>query len=223
MTNGERVHRAPRKTTPGRSTLPAAGLTLGLVGLVGLAGCTTNRQVEFGPSTARPTVTVTVTVTATPTTSTGSGTTTPAAPTTLPGPTPTTGTTTGPFNRTIADQTYASIVTDIGVLDGQFASSASPALRLDVLARQFATLFTLGVPPGLDGPSYLARVRTLDMFAAAAAQEAMTDLPRAAERYQVVRRETALLLLQVNGALGTTFALPTSTPSPTSSLTAPPR
>lgn len=204
----------------GRSGLLAAAVALGLAAL---GGCTTNRQVEFGPSSARPTVTVTVTVTATPTTPTGSATTTTAVPSPPPGPTPTAGQTTGPFNRTIADQTYASIVTDIGILDGQFASKASPALRLDVLAKQFGTLYTIGVPPGLDGPSYLARVRTLEMFAAAAAQESLTEPPRAAERYQVVRRETALLLLQVNGALGTAYTLPTSTPSPTSSLTAPPR
>lgn len=208
---------------------PLAGATLLLTAAGALTGCTTNRQVEFAPSTSLPTVTVTVTVTADP--SAGSLTLptslSTSLPPTLPGPTvPTTATTAvapGPFNRVLADQHYRSLVTDLSVLDGQFAAGASPSLRLDVLATQYATLFTLGVPPGLDGPSYLSRLRTLEMFATAAARESMTDVTIAAQRYQVVRRETGLLLGQVNAVLGTTYLLPTSTPSPTSTLTAPPR
>jgi hypothetical protein len=199
--------------------------------LASLTACTTNRQVEFAPSTSRaPTVTVTVTVTADPNTSPLSlpsslTTLPPSLPPTLPGPTPapTTGATTGVFNRALADQHFKSLVTDISVLDGQFSSRTSPSLRLDIVAKQYGTLFTLGVPPGLDGPSYLSRLRTLEMFAAAAAQESLTDLTRAAQRYQVVRRETGLLLGQVNAVLGTNYVLPTATPSPTSTLTAPPR
>lgn len=196
--------------------------------LASLTACTTNRQVDFAPSTSpAPTVTVTVTVTADPSSLTlpSSLTTLPTSlPSSLPGSTsaPTTGATTGVLNRALADQHYTSLIADISVLDGQFASSTSPSLRLDILAKQYGTLFTLGVPPGLDGPSYLSRLRTLEMFAAAAAQESLTDLTRAAQRYQVVRRETGLLLGQVNAVLGTTFALPTATPSPTSTLTTPP-
>ncbi len=201
--------------------------------LASLTACTTNRQVDFAPSTSpAPTVTVTVTVTADPSSLSlpSSLTTLPTSlpsslPSSLPGPTsaPTTGSTPGVLNRALADQHYTSLITDISVLDGQFASNTSPSLRLDILAKQYGTLFTLGVPPGLDGPSYLSRLRTLEMFAAAAAQESLTDLTRAAQRYQVVRRETGLLLGQVNAVLGTTFALPTATPSPTSTLTTPPR
>ncbi len=217
------MDRAPKRSWPARCAL--LGCTVA-VAAVTLTGCTTNRQIEFAPSTTQPTTTVTVTVTVTPslTLPTSSTTTTGTAPIPPPLPGPTSATTSaGPFNRALAEQTYASIVTDIAVLDGQFATGASPALRLDVLSKQFSTLFTIGVPPGLDGPSYLSRVRTLEMFAAAAAQEALTDPPRAAERYQVVRRETALLLSQVNAVLGSRYTLPAATPSPTSSLTAPPR
>lgn len=201
-----------------------------VVALVSVTACTTNRQVEFAPSTSRPpTVTVTVTVSAypnaSPLTLPSSLTTLPTSPATLPGltPAPTTGGVAGPFNRVLADQHYKSLITDISVLDGQFASKTSPSLRLDVIAKQYGTLFTLGVPPDLDGPSYLSRLRTLEMFAAAAAQESLTDVTRAAQRYQVVRRETGLLLAQVNAVLGTTYALPSATASPTSTFTAPPR
>ncbi len=209
---------------------PLAGAALLLTAAGALAGCTTNRQVDFAPSTSHPTVTVTVTVTADPSAGTLTLPTSlsTSVPPTLPGPTgpttaPTTAVAPGSFNRALADQHYRSLVTDISVLDGQFAAGTSPSLRLDVLATQYATLFTLGVPPGLDGPSYLSRLRTLEMFATAAAQESLTDVTIAAQRYQVVRRETGLLLGQVNAVLGTNYVLPTSTPSPTSTLTAPPR
>lgn len=221
---------------PNRGLAGAVALAAAVTAVAALSACTTNRQVEFAPSTSRPpTVTVTVTVTADPnassftlptTLTTLSPTLSPSLPTTIPGPTalpPTSAGTPGPFNRALADQHYASLLTDIAVLDSQFAAGASPSLRLDVLAKQYGTLFTLGVPPGLDGPSYLSRLRTLEMFAAAAAQESLTDPTRAAQRYQVVRRETGLLLGQVNAVLGTNYALTAGTPSPTSSFTAPPR
>lgn len=195
--------------------------------LTALAGCAANRQIEFGPSTARPTVTVTVTVTAAP--SGTSGTTARSAGTTGAEPTGSpTGTQTFPvdaptarvFNRALADEQYHGLISSIAVIDGQLASGSSPALRLDVVSKGFGTLFSLGVPPGLDGPSYLSRLRTLEMFAAAAAQESMTNPQRAVERYQVLRSETALLLTQVNGAIGSSYALPAPvqpSTSPTSS------
>lgn len=206
------------------STALAMGAALAAVLIVG--GCTTKPQVEFTPSSARPTVTVTVTVTATGTMSgTTSGTTGTTGTTTGPPsgvtvPVSPTATTTTPFARVLAEQNYANLVTDIGILDGQLSSGASPSLRLEVLRQHFATLAGLGVPPGLDGPSYLSRVRTLEMFAAAAAEESLTDRARAAARYQVVRRETALLLSQVNGVLKTAYTLPIAPPSPTSSVRA---
>lgn len=217
---------------PNRGLAGAVALVTAVAAVAALSACTANRQVEFAPSTSHPpTVTVTVTVTADPnagsfTLPTTLSTFSPSLPTTIPVPTalpPTSPATPGAFNRALADQHYASLLTDIAVLDTQFASGASPSLRLDVLAKQYGTLFTLGVPPGLDGPSYLSRLRTLEMFAAAAAQESLTDPTRAAQRYQVVRRETGLLLGQVNAVLGTNYALTAGTPSPTSSFTAPPR
>lgn len=193
-----------------------------LVALAAIAGCTTNRQIEFAPSTARPTVTVTVTVTGPPSgtspASTNSGSAQPTSATTTNSDPSPTGVV---FNRALADEQYKGLISSIAMIDLQIASGASPALRLDVLSKGFGTLFTLGVPPGLDGPSYLSRLRTLEMFAAAAAQEARANLPRALERYQVVRTETGLLLTQVNGAIRTTYALP-SPLKPSTSLTTPP-
>ncbi|HEU5145011.1 MAG TPA: hypothetical protein VFT81_07520 [Dermatophilaceae bacterium] len=202
---------------------------MGVIGVLGFAGCAANPQVEFARPTRPATVTVTVTTTVNgigpvPTitlgpTSTSTSTGTPTVTTVAPmagavsGPASApTATTLGAFDRAGVDATYQSIIAGVAVLDGQFASGASPSLRLDVLATDLGTLATLGVPPGLDGPSYLSRVRTLETFADAAAQESLTDRTRATARYEVVRRETSLLLTQVNDVLGTTYALPVAAP-----------
>lgn len=204
---------------------PSTALAMGaaLAAVLTASGCTTKPQVEFTPSSARPTVTVTVTVTATDG-STVSGTTTGTTSGTGTGtatvPVSPMATTSTAFARVLAEQNYANLITDITILDGQVSSGASPSLRLEVLRQHFATLAGLGVPPGLDGPSYLSRVRTLETFSAAAAEESLTDRARATARFQVVRRETALLLSQVNGVLKTAYTLPIAPPSPGSSGTA---
>jgi hypothetical protein len=192
---------------------------LGLTAVLAVAGCAANPQVEFARPTRPATVTVTVTATVNgigplPTmTVSATPTATPTTVAPMAGPAPTRGPATpGVFDRAGADATYRSIVDGVAVLDGLFASAASPSLRLDVLATDLGTLTTLGVPPGLDGPSYLSRVRTLETFAAAAAEESLTDRTRATARYEVVRRETSLLLTQVNEVLGTTYALPAAAP-----------
>jgi hypothetical protein len=192
-----------------------------VLALLATAGCAANPQVEFARPTRPATVTVTVTATVNgigplPTmtvnaTPTAPPPTTTVAPMAGPAPAPPPATP-GVFDRAGADATYGSIVDGVAVLDGLFASGASPSLRLDVLATDLGTLATLGVPPGLDRPSYLSRVRTLETFAAAAAEESLTDRSRASARYQVVRRETSLLLTQVNEVLGTTYALPAAAP-----------
>jgi hypothetical protein len=194
--------------------------------LLTVAGCAANPQMEFDRPTRPATVTVTVTTTVNGIgpvpTMTLAPTTAPSAtaPTGPPTPSgePTQGTpTAAAFDRAGAGAAYRSIVAGVTVLDGQFASGASPSLRLDVLAKDLGTLATCGVPPGLDGPSYLSRVRTLEMFAAAAAEESLTDRARATARYEVVRRETSLLLTQVNGVLRTTYVLPVAAPLTTQS------
>ncbi len=86
------------------------------------------------------------------------------------------------------------------------------ALRLDAMAGHFASLAANGGPPGLDLPSYRGRIGTLELFAAAASEEARAGSPQAAARYAVIRQETATFLALVNGALKTTYALP---PAPT--------
>lgn len=194
-----------------------------LAGALVLAGCSTKPQVEFTPSASHATVTVTVTTTITaPPSGTiaglTTGMTTDVTAATSPQPT-----TTAPFIRNLAEQGYSNLVADIGLLDSQFASGRSPSLRLEVLHQHFTELSGFGVPPGLDGPSYLSRVRTLETFAAAAAQESLTDLARSRARYEVIRRETGLLLAQVNGVLRTTYALPVATPRPATTTTTPQR
>lgn len=198
---------------------PSTSLLLGAVtGTLVLTGCSTKPQIEFTPSANRPTVTVTVTTTVTAPPTTASGTVTTTAPATGPQPT-----TTAPFVRNLAEQGYANLLADIAILDGQFSTSASPSLRLEVLRQHFATLADLGVPPGLDGPSYLSRLRTLETFAAAAAEESMRDRARSAARYTVIRRETGQLLSQVNAVLRTTYTLPVATATPTTSVATTPQ
>jgi hypothetical protein len=190
-----------------------------VTGTLVLSGCSTKPQIEFTPSANRPTVTVTVTTTVTAPLTTASGTVT-TEPGTVTTTAPVTGsqpTTTTHFVRNLAEQGYANLLADITILDSQFATSASPTLRLEVLRQHFATLAGLGVPPGLDGPSYLSRLRTLETFAAAAAEEAMRDRARSAARYAVIRTETGQLLSQVNAVLRTTYTLPVTTPTPTTS------
>lgn len=187
--------------------------------LATVTACSTNRQVEFAPSATRSATTVTVTLTTTVTPSTTASS-TPPPTSTSPGLTPPGATLTPaatappaavgstPFNRQLAEQQYSTLVVNVTIIDKQFATGASPAMGLDVLADDFDALATFGVPPGLDGPSYLARLNSLELFAGAAALEVPTDPARARARYDVVRRETGLLLEQVNTALKTTYTLP---------------
>src|SRR6478735_8054936 len=72
-----------------------------------------------------------------------------------------------------------------------------------------------GPPPGLDAPSYYGRLGSLGLFARAASDEATANSPVAQSRYAVIRQETGILLSLVNGALTTTFTLPTPAPRPT--------
>jgi hypothetical protein len=156
------------------------------------------------PTPTPTTVTVTVTVTATPT----------VTVTALPLPSPTTATT---FDRAVALIDYGNLVKDIEQLDRMTLTGAQAALQLDVLANHYASLAAGGSPPGLDAPTYYARLSSLRLFAAAASREAQAGSPQAAARYAVIRTETGTFLALVNGALGTALSLPpapATTPTP---------
>lgn len=69
-------------------------------------------------------------------------------------------------------------------------------------------LLAAGIPTATDGPSYVARVLSLQTFASAAIVETSTDPARAAARYAVIRTEFAVLLTQVGSSLGASITLP---------------
>ncbi|WP_076262390.1 hypothetical protein [Intrasporangium flavum] len=154
--------------------------------------------------TATVAVTSTVTVRATPT----------VTVTMLPRPALTS---TSVFNRATALNGYAALLSDIRTLDGIPLNGNTAAVRLDTLARHFAALGAGGSPPGLDAPTYYARLSSLRLFTDAAVREAEAASPQAAARYAVIRQETGTFLALVNGALSTTFTLPAPTPAPTTS------
>jgi hypothetical protein len=160
-------------------------------------------EVETQTVTATTTLVTTATVTATPT----------VTVTALPRPSLTSSTV---FNRPVALADYTNLVSDVRLLDRMSLSGNAAALQLDLLSQHLARLGANGPPPGLDAPSYYGRLGSLGLFAAAASDEAQANSPVAQSRYAVIRQETGVLLTLVNGALKTTFALPTPpVPRPT--------
>jgi hypothetical protein len=217
-------NRPDQLVTPSRSepivrTVPATAVALAAALAVG-ACSGGNPQVDLsqaGPG-ALPTETVTVTeehdrtVTATTTVvTTATVTATPTVTVTeLPRPALTTS---AVFNQALALADYNNLVVDIRTLDHLPLAGSAAAVQLDTLARHFAALGANGAPPSLDPPSYYGRLKSLELFAAAAAQEATANSPQAASRYSVIRQETGVFLSLVNGALRTAFVLPPA-PSP---------
>ena len=199
---------------------------LALTAAVALAGCTSDRpdvelsQVGGATGATAPTQTVTVTEidtrTVTATTTVVTTATVTARPTVtvtaLPRPTLTTSSV---FNRPAALADYATLIADVRVLDRMSLSGNAAALQLDLFGAHLARLGANGPPPGLDAPSYYARIASLGLFARAASDEAQAGSPVATSRYAVIRQETAVLLSLVNGALTTTFTLPPAVPRAT--------
>jgi hypothetical protein len=191
-------------------TAAAAALALAAVAL---AGCSADRpeiQLSQAVSTsAGPSSTVTVTELVTPTVTTTATTTVAVTSTVtvtaLPRPALTPTTT---FNASLATVDYSNLVDDVRVLDGMPGTGSPTALQFEVLARHLASLRANGAPPSLDPPSYYSRIGSLQLFAEAASAESAAGSPQAASRYAVIRSETGVLLSLVNGALKTTFALP---------------
>ncbi|MDN5797226.1 MAG: hypothetical protein L0H79_15930 [Intrasporangium sp.] len=178
-----------------------------------------------GPGSVTPTAPQTVTVTVMPT-----GTALPMNPS-LP----------AVFDESAARQATQAVLRDIGGLDRAFvtaagtnprtrpptpgasggASSTRPtasdpraaARDLTALDSHLGGLLAAGVPPGTDGPSYVARILSLRVFVSAAVGETSTDPARAAARYQVIRGEVGVLLTQVSTGTGATLTLPPSRPA----------
>jgi len=199
---------------------------LALSAALALAGCSSGKpeidlsQVAGSTGTPVPTETVTVTEvdtrTVTATTTVVTTATVVATPTVtvtaLPRPSLTTSTV---FNRAAALADYSNLVVDVRLLDRMSLSGNAAALQLDLMAQHLERLGANGPPPGLDAPSYYGRLASLGLFARAASDEATASSPVAQSRYAVVRQETGILLSLVNGALTTTFTLPTPAPRPT--------
>lgn len=203
-----------------------------LVGTL-LGACAGNPQVELtqtaaGPQATpgvNPTVptsgaplegdtTATVTVTAVVTTTVVA---TPTVTVTVAGQAPTGR---SPFDQGRSVAAHQSVVHDIAVLDSMTLSGPAAASALTVLSGHLSALLAMTAPPGLDPPSYYARVTSLKLFADAAAQEALATSPQAPARYAIIRSETGVLLSMVNGAIGVALALPpTPTTTPPSLLT----
>lgn len=108
---------------------------------------------------------------------------------------------------------YVALVAQIATIDSMTLTGPRAGAALDALAGQYRALRATPVPTTVDGPSYLGRLYSLELFAAAAAGEARSASPQAAARYGVIRDQTATLLALANGGLGTTFTLPSLAPT----------
>ncbi|WP_323095910.1 hypothetical protein [Intrasporangium sp. YIM S08009] len=213
---------------PARTAAVAAlGPALAVALAVSVSACSSgNPSVELSQAPqgagVRDTVSVTVTDTQTvtrtatiPVTSTVTVRATPTVTVTLlPAPALTSS---ALFNRATALAGYAALLSDVRALDGIPLSGNAAAVRLDMMTRHFSALGAGGSPPGLDAPTYYARLASLRLFTDAATREAEAGSPQAAARYAVIRQETGTFLALVNGALSTRFTLPAPTPAPTTS------
>ena len=125
--------------------------------------------------------------------------TTPTATTVVPG---TSGRPSAPSGQTTLPVGTATTATN---------SAAGRDLR--AFDGHLRDLLSAGVPTGTDGPSYVARILSLQVFASAAVGETATDPSRAAARYAVIRGEVGVLLGQVGTGLRATFTLPPAAPA----------
>jgi hypothetical protein len=167
----------------------------------------TATEIDTRTVTAMATVVTTATVVATPT----------VTVTALPRPSLTTSTV---FNRPAALADYSNLVVDVRLLDRMSLAGNAAVLQLDLMAQHLERLGANGPPPGLDAPSYYGRLGSLALFARAASDEATASSTVAQSHYAVIRQETGILLSLVNGALATTFTLPTAAaPRPTTTPT----
>ncbi|MDN5767800.1 MAG: hypothetical protein L0H96_19200 [Humibacillus sp.] len=244
--------RQVRAIASGTITAGATRSVVGLVTLTlvtTVAGCSSGSPVELNQTRPPVTVTVTTTVTAPATSAPQTATATPtSAPTSMtsgqarssgapgsrtasglpsgpntPPPVSVTGTAGGATQAKLVAQ-YQGLIAQIAVVDALPRTGAAAGSALDDLARRYRALRSAPVPAKVDPPSYVGRLFSLELFAAAAAGEARASSPRAAARYDVVRAQTATLLALVNSGIGTALALPVpGTPRPSTPATSTPR
>lgn len=228
--------RQVRAVASGTFTAGATRRVVGLVTLTMLAtvaGCSSGSPVELNQTRPPVTVTVTTTVTApatsAPQTSTATPTSTPTSTASgqatspgAPGSRTASGLTSGPNTSPPVSVTtaaggaaqaklvaqYQGLIAQIAVVDGLPRTGAATGSALDDLARRYRALRSAPVPAKVDPPSYVGRLFSLELFAAAAAGEARSSSPQAAARYDVIRAQTATLLALVNSGIGTALALP---------------
>lgn len=176
------------------------------------------------------TVTETVTATVTPTITVTVG----SSPTALP----TAPSIPATFEAAASRRAAQAVLVDVRHLDRDFAGGASPSTGprpsgtpqptgtatsggsaaatvqdLRSLSAHLHDLLAAGVPTGTDGPSYVARVLSLQTFVSAAIEETRSNPVRASARYGVIRPEIAVLLTQVGSGTGDTFTLPPPAPA----------
>jgi hypothetical protein len=213
---------------------PAGALAIAAV--LALGACSGDAPVQLeesrgttGSALSPPTKTEVITLTET-TISTVTLTVTPTG-TALP----TTPTIPAVFNEGAARTGAQALLADIGLLDRDFPisgtasptppaspqSSGGPTLlgaqtavnHLKAFNEHLGDVLRAGVPTSRDGPSYVARVLSLQTFASAAIGETSTDPSRAAARYRVIRAEVSGLLNELGTSLGASFTLPPTVPA----------
>ncbi|MEO6996874.1 MAG: hypothetical protein ABI112_02210 [Terracoccus sp.] len=120
--------------------------------------------------------------------------------------------------KLIAD--YQALIAQVAVIDALPRTGVKAGSALDDLAGRYRALRAAPVPAKVDPPSYVGRLFSLELFAAAAAGEARASAPQAAARYDVIRAQTATLLALVNSGLGTSLVLPSpGAPGPSTPAT----
>lgn len=112
------------------------------------------------------------------------------------------------FDSAYAQQVARDIVTEIKTVDHRLKDGIAVASALNLLSNDYSRLLDAGTPPVIDASEYHARLSTLESFAAEAASMYADDPMEASARYVVVRKETGVLLGQLNEAMGTDYQLP---------------
>lgn len=97
---------------------------------------------------------------------------------------------------------------DIANVDAYLQDGIGVSTALFMLSDSFGRMREAGVPPGVDAPTYLARLQTLQSFASDAADLYDVNAQEATAKYAVIRKETGILFGQINTALGTNLTLP---------------
>lgn len=112
------------------------------------------------------------------------------------------------FDRAYAVDIATDIIEDISSVDERLRDGGLVSSALSLLSDSYGRLLDAGYPPGVDQSTYYARVTTLQSFSATASDEYYDAPSEASARYAVVRKQTGVLLADLNKAMGTTFQLP---------------